>query len=313
MLIVLCAGMATLLVAAGCAGGAAQVGPGHERAAPAEGSPEGASETSSSSTADSSDPRGALIRAEVGAMLGDMEPLGNDPVTLEAFTAHAKRLWQARRTGDWAVAWEYRDMLRAMSVTRDAFVTWSEANEPFVYSRAEVVDAVVEDARGWVLVDLEVNMRNIPGAPARSVMRWERWLHEHGRWAPIAPSDSELHPAAPAERATAYEPALRERFERWWDAVYARDWETLYELSDPVDRRQVSLEQFISGREQLIFVDHEVEWMQAIGTFGTVRCRYLIRMNDPSLEKMPPRLTVVNERWRLRDGVWYHRLLAGES
>lgn len=234
-----------------------------------------------------------------------------EPATREQLLVRANVLNAARLAADYATLWEFRDLLTVAHVSREEFIEWSVENDPFVYDVAETQDVAVDGRWGWVRVRASIGMRRAPSIPPRTIERWERWIHVCGRWLPVSAKEQDNAPQAPAERDLALEPLLQARYDAWWKAVEARDWRTLYEMSDPLDREQVDFETFARARNQLTFFDHQVLWRNASSDSGIVRVRYLLRLNDPNMTKMHPVVSMVNERWVRRDGQWYHRLLGG--
>jgi len=76
-------------------------------------------------------------------------------------------------------------------------------------------------------------------------------------------------------------------------------------MIDPQVRDQVPRDQFAEAESQLIYLSHEILWVEVIDTSGRVRAAITHRPDDPNLTKMPPSTVYINERWVLVDGYWY--------
>jgi len=223
-------------------------------------------------------------------------------------------LWGARLAADWATVYNFQDLSNLeQPVTREQFVEWAVANEPFEYKRADVLDVIADGDFGWAHVDSSVGLRKMPASSPRDVKRWEKWHVINGRWLLVPIKLLDRYPEAPAIRDAAAEKIIAEREALAWKARLERNWPALYELSDPEDRKKITQEQFVKAYDQLVFLERAVKWTQAIGPKGTVCTFYRLKLNDPSLSKAPPTESVVMERWVLREGAWYQDLEAEEK
>ncbi|HNQ23737.1 MAG TPA: hypothetical protein PKK06_11640 [Phycisphaerae bacterium] len=219
--------------------------------------------------------------------------------------ARAARLWDARQREDWATAFEFLDPDDRGGATVDAYGEWSSKNEPFVVRSFDLGRVLTEGTCGWVEVNASLAVRKYRDIPARPAHHWEKWRVAEGEWYPVSKKNLDNYPAAPPERDAAQEQLLRTRAEEAARAQIAREWDHLYELTDPRDRETVSREDLEAGFEALEFRSFEVHWVEVLSDRGVVRITYEHKLRDPSLTKMPATRSTNNEKWVRIDGQWY--------
>jgi len=290
----------------------------------------GASGSSSDSDSQSAQP--SAVEAESAA---ETRPAGNDSdaaadgdranrpgddqpaptvATVEHLTAQAERLWSARVQEDWATVFEYQQFRTDEDITVEDFVAWSNENEPFVVQSYEIREVTVDEDMGWTKTQYDSTIRQYPNSPPRTSTRVEKWQIVDGQWKLIPPDKADLYPASPTDRDLEQEAVLLERFKDSWTARENEQWQSLYEMTDPRDRDDVSFNDFAEAKSLTSFIDYEIEWVEVLNDVGTVRVRIEHKIDDPNLQKLPSSIVVVDERWVRVDGSWYMDLTqAGDS
>jgi hypothetical protein len=126
---------------------------------------------------------------------------------------------------------------------------------------------------------------------------------------PVPPQLAEDFPDSPARRDLSAEPRLRDRFEEAWAARCDRNFELVYQLSDPRDHADVPFEQFEEAVSVADYSDVQIIWLQVIEQQGRVRVKFNAKRRDPNLTKLPPQEIVALEDWIKVDGQWYRDLI----
>jgi hypothetical protein len=233
--------------------------------------------------------------------------------TAEDLRSRAGELWEARQREDWATCYQFEDPRLAEATTVDQFIAWCEQEEPFRTLEHELLGTLSEGDLGWVEVRCRTAMRRFPDVPAREVTRWEKWRRVDGRWYPVPRGELDAYPESPAVRDADEESRLGQRVELASAGREAADWDAVYELIDPQDLTDVDRGAFGAAADRVVYLSHDVQWIQVIADRGDVRVVYQQRLNDPSLTKLPPDSIVVTERWVRRDGRWYLDLKPSEG
>lgn len=213
----------------------------------------------------------------------------------------AERLWRAKLDHDWVTV---ARMQSPTGTVDEAAVKPSE----LLVVKYKLGDAWRQKDRGWVNVDFTTRMARFPDIPPRSVRIWQKWRLKNEQWRPVPPDELDDYPVVPLLRDRVQEAALQERFDVSWNARLHKNWEALYQMTDPRDRADVPFEEFLKGEHLIDYLSHKVEWIEVIGDRGRVRVQYHHRLADPSLTKLPPATIAVTELWVRRDDVWYRDL-----
>ncbi|MHC5002538.1 MAG: hypothetical protein ACYTJ0_05385 [Planctomycetota bacterium] len=238
------------------------------------------------------------------------EPAATAERSADVLRERAERFWRARLEEDWETAWEFEDLRAVPDATKAQFVEWSRENEPFRVHEYEILRADADGSFGWVEVETSLSARRFPGAPVRTVQRWDNWQLVDGRWLPINARAKEQFPVARVLRDLAAEPALRARCQEFWEARRDEDWDRIVELCEPDDREQVGPLMLSESQGMLKYVSHEIFWVEATGDTGRSRVRFVHRLDDPSMTKAPPMALNMIENWVKVDGQWYVDLVA---
>jgi hypothetical protein len=217
----------------------------------------------------------------------------------------AERLWRARALEDWSTAFQFREPSMRQGQSEADFVAWCEEHEPFRVLSFRLGDVLTDGHWGWVEVDCRTRMRRFPAAPPQDVVRWEKWRRVEGEWYPVPREELDCYPASPALRDLAEEGRLLVRVQEACDARERQDWRRFYELHDPRERPDVSETELSQMESMVVYLSHNVHWVEVVGDHGTARVECRLRMSDPSLTKLPARVDIRNERWNKVDGEWY--------
>lgn len=217
----------------------------------------------------------------------------------------AKRLWEARIVEDWMVVYDFQQFRQVTETTPQQFAKWSQEFEPFVIKSYKIESQVEEGDFGWVDVDYVTSVRQFPDVPPTRTRRTEKWERIDGKWKLVPPAELDQYPAPPNTRDLEAEKEVRARYEAAWQLRLARDWNALYDMTDPMDHEAVAEVHFAEAQDVTIFVEYEVHWIEVIGDTGRIRLAIQHRINDPNLTKLPTSVIVIDEPWVKRDGEWY--------
>ncbi len=232
------------------------------------------------------------------------EPPSNTGDRADALAAAADRLWQARIADDFASMYEFQRADFQEANTMDAYIEWSEANEPFKWESFEIGEVYAQGQIGWVEVQQSVAMRRMPSVPPRDTRVWEPWMHIEDRWLPVNSPTAGNLPQTPAIRDIDAETELAERFEKSWQYRHDREWAKLFDMMSSESKSTTTAQQFADAQDLLIFVQCRVEWVEVIDDAGRIGAFVQFKYNDPSLQKMQPKTTLVIERWIRENGEW---------
>lgn len=128
--------------------------------------------------------------------------------------------------------------------------------------------------------------------------------------------------AAPPPAAVAPPPpmspqeALKARAELFWKARVKDDPAVQYELLPPEDRRRMTLTAYVRSHTGIRYIDYAIQDATVSDNEGTVTVMTRFRLNVTNLPPMVagevarkgPWPSRVDERWIMRDGVWYRPL-----
>ena len=218
------------------------------------------------------------------------------------------RYWSAKATEDWSTVYGFLTPAVQASKSREEFVEWSQANEPFRILSHEVVDVQTEKERGWAFIRYASQLPRFPDAAPRATQTWQKWVRIDGAWYPVPPTELEIHPNAPAMRDAGEELRLKTRIHFAFEARQNKDWHALYLLSDPRDHDRYSEESFIRAESLVEYLSCRIDWAEVIGNRGRARVGYEHRLADPNLTKLPLQTLHVIEPWTLHEGEWYRDL-----
>jgi hypothetical protein len=230
----------------------------------------------------------------------------DDPAVLKQ---RAETLWKAKVTEDWPTAYTFLMPYERVDSTVSEFAAWSEAEEPFIVRSFDIGRAQTEGSHGWVEVAYSSVLRRFSDLPARKAHLWQNWKRIDDTWYPVPGSKSDEQPEPPIRRDQSAEATLRQRFARAWELRVERDWHVLYGMCDPADRIEVDEDAMREAEERIIYVEHEIDWVEVIEGSGRVRVLYRHKLSDPSLSKMRVQALYVIEDWVEREGVWYRDLV----
>ncbi len=220
----------------------------------------------------------------------------------------AGKIWTARVERDCKTVAQYLDPNEYVAETPEERIEICE-KDPFRYTKYQFGEVEVEGQFGWVHVDYETKLAPYQAEPAQEVQAIEKWRITNRQWYPVAARIYETCPESPSVRNAAEEKLLKERFETTWKMRLAKDWKSLYEMTDPKDRVKVSESAYAESEGLIEFYEHELEWAQVMGDVGEVRVTYNHRLADPNLSKLAPRKINLSEHWIKRNGEWYRDLL----
>ena len=121
---------------------------------------------------------------------------------------------------------------------------------------------------------------------------------------------------APAPPPMSPQEALKARAELFWKARVKDDPAVQYELLPPEDRRRVTLTAYVRSHTGIRYVDYAIQEATVSDNEGTVTVTTRFKLNVTNLPPMAasqvgrkgPWPSLVNERWIMRDGVWYRPL-----
>ncbi len=269
----------------------------------------GPSDSQARATADRQrETTGATAKSEQQSTGSDRTPSHAEQI--EQLRAAATTLWDARVKEDWAAAYDYLPENIRQRATREEYVAWSSAEEPFITHAYEIKAVYVDGDFGWVELTNTLSMRRMQGDVPRQSPGLEKWQlvrtpSGEPTWLPISKELYKLYPDSPSRRNAAEEARLRERFIESARLREQADWEGLYAMSEPDDRQYLAFEQFVHAMEETTFLEHEVLWVEVIGDLGRVHASFVQRLNDPNMRKLPPKSFTVTERWVPVDGQWY--------
>jgi len=217
--------------------------------------------------------------------------------------------WAAKQKEDWDALFEFQEPQIRRETKQDRFVAWSESEAPMRVHSFEVSQVQAEGEFGWAYVPYRASVRRFKDIPPRDVYTWQKWRLVDGEWYPVEREDLlPTIPEAPATRDAGEEKRLRERYEQTWQARVRRDWERVYQFSDPRDHGIVDLDDFAESEALFEYIRHDVYWVQVIGDNGKIRVNYHHKVTDPSLTNLPSQDLVVVENWIKVDGEWYRDL-----
>ena len=223
---------------------------------------------------------------------------------VDALRDAAEVLWTARVAADWATMYDFQRSSSREQTSREEYVEWADENIPFKWNSYELGGVHVHGLIGWVEVKQNVGMRKMAGIPPRETTVWERWMNEDGRWIPVASAAAENLPRVPVKRDLEEEAVLGDRFALSWQYRHGGDWDSLYDMTCSESRAATTKAQFREAQDMLIFVRCRVEWVEVVGDQGRVASFVQFKYNDPSMERMEPKTTIVIERWIREDGQW---------
>lgn len=222
-----------------------------------------------------------------------------------ALKQQAQRLWQARVQDDWGIVFDLLPPEEAAVTKRDDFVKYQSAQGPFRYLSAEVGDAFVDGTTGWVHVKYAVTARNFPGLAPTKLETWDIW-QMRDTWRPIVRDFIKTVPSRPPNvRPAEEESILATRVHAFWEAMKAQDRAAVWQFLSPAAQQQVNRQIFEDANAKYLYVSHEIEWVEVNDSEGRAKVVVGQKLNDPSLSKMEPQLSVMFESWVKQDGQWY--------
>jgi hypothetical protein len=239
--------------------------------------------------------------SEKEAGTGDVDPKN-------ALLLMANKIWSARADRDCKTVAQYLDPNEYVAETPDERLGICE-KDPFRYEKYRIGQVDVEGQYGWVHVEYEAKLAPYKDEPAQEVQAVEKWRLTNRQWYPVAARIYETCPESPSVRNAAEEKRLGERFEATWKLRLARDWKSLYEMTDPADRERVTESAYADSEGLITYYEHELEWVQVIGDVGEVRVTYANKLADPNMAKLSPRKINLSEHWINRNGGWYRDLV----
>lgn len=231
----------------------------------------------------------------------------------QSLESDVKRLWEARLVEDWNVVFEYQQFRNAVDTTAAEFAKWSKENEPFVIKSYEISDVVVDGDFGWTEIDYVTSVRKFPDLPPTSTRRQEKWERIDGAWKLVPPTELSNYPDNPKARDLEAEKELLARFEESWKLRADRDWNALYQMTDPQARNDFPEDEYTTAKDSEIYLDYDIKWINVIGDKGRIRIVITHKINDPNLTKLPPTDIMIDEPWVKRDGQWYLDIEKGSS
>jgi len=231
------------------------------------------------------------------------------PASEATLQSRAETLWTAKVEEDWKTAFLFLDPRQRAETTEAEFTAWSQENDPLKMLSYSVERVQIAGDLGWVEVHYRAAVRKYPDLPPRDAHQWQKWRLVAGHWYPVRPQEWSSYPAAPALRDAEEETRLRSRFLESWDARHADRWSELYEMSDPRDKDDVPVEEFVDAESRFAYLSYELHWVEVQGDRGSVRVSYRHKVTDPSLTKLLARVAVLTEHWKKRDGQWYRDLI----
>lgn len=253
-----------------------------------------------------------------GCPSNDRAPSGTDPqeppsvASEAALRARAETLWEARVEEDWETAFDFLYPEHQDQTNPQEYAEWCSEKEPFVWHEAEIGEVIVREPLGWVEVDCVTSMRRFPGAPEQPAVQWEKWLLRDNQWYPIPKTMIDSYPESPALRDAEAEARLSARVKAAWQARLDEQYGRLYrEFVDPADRTYVSEDDYIAQFDLSEFLEYRVLFVEARNNRGRVRVAYQVKLTDPNMTKVPPKRSVINEKWIEREGKWYLELREG--
>lgn len=220
----------------------------------------------------------------------------------------AEQLWQARLAEDWVTAFNFEDTPQREQSSPEQYAVWCRENEPFITKSYQLDQVQTDQQLGWVEVSCRTALRRFPDLPARDVQRWEKWRVVDGQWYPVPRAEINNYPEPPALRDAAGEAQLAARFADSWRARREKDWPARYALVDPRERDRITVEELAKDEDRFEYLAMKVQWVQVVGDRGSVRVRYEIKRNDPSLTKMASEVVDVIEHWVRFENEWYRQL-----
>jgi hypothetical protein len=235
--------------------------------------------------------------------------------TEAALRERATRMWSAKVERDARTWYELTDPRQTRDSTLEQFQTFIDTREPFVMQKYALGRVITEDGyMGWVEVTYTCTIRLAPDNPPREATMQEKWHCLDGHWYPVPRSELEQFPLPPYQRDLAEEELLRKRIDELWEIRQTSDYGRMYdELVDPRDHQRYARDQFMEAENKATFIEHNVHWVEVRGgsRSGTSRIAYRFKVNDPSLQNLPPQVRVANEDWVKIDDQWYYDLAKG--
>ena len=223
---------------------------------------------------------------------------------VSALLQAADALWTARVNDDFVAMHGFQRPDARSQATPEEYAKWAVENIPFKWNSYELGGAHVHGVIGWVQVTQNVGMRKMASVPPRDTTVWEHWMFLENEWLPVASTTADNLPQVPAIRDLDAEEELADRFALSWQYRHDRNWEKLYEMTSNESRDATTAAQFAEAQDLLILVQCRVEWVEVIGDVGRVASFMQFKYNDPSMQKMEPKTTIVIERWIREDGKW---------
>lgn len=220
----------------------------------------------------------------------------------------AEKVWKARVARDCETIAKYYDPNEYAANTQDERLEICQ-KDPFRYQSYRIGKVEAEIPYGWIYVHYDAKFAPYEAEPAESVDTVEKWKRIRDVWYPVPARIVETCPESPSQRNAAEEAKLRKRFERTWELRLARDWKSLYEMTDPEDRQHVSESQYAESEGLIQYFGHDLEWVEVMGDLGQIRVTYDNKLNDPNMSKMRGRKINLAEHWIKRNGEWYRDLL----
>ncbi len=239
------------------------------------------------------------------AKVSQLNPSQVRSVISQDLKDRANELWRAKAEKNWPVVFSYREPQTRKDESLTAFKKYCEEKEPFVVHSYSLEKTEVDGDLGWVNIEYTSTMRQYPNLPARKVKTWEKWRITDGQWYPVPTKELPFYPAPPCQRNLKAESQLLERFEKSWQERKAGNWSSVYEMCDPEDRKLIPKEEFAASMSLIKYLSREVKWVEVINNKGKILVDILHKPTDPSLTKLQPSLSTMNEKWILVDGIWY--------
>jgi hypothetical protein len=218
----------------------------------------------------------------------------------------AAEYWEARAKCDWQKLYSFLPPSEKQKLTPEQFTSTMDARNAFKFLSWQILDGRSEKATGWVELENTIQSLAYDDMPPKKVRFWQVWNKLDGSWHPL-PNDSEIDaPRIPPHlRNMEEENRLTQRVTESWEAKEKADWAKVYEFFDPKFKEENPADKFLQRTAMNTYLGHEIEWIEAIGTNGRVKIKYVARSNDPSLSKLDPTAASAVENWTLVDGQWY--------
>lgn len=232
-----------------------------------------------------------------------------EPTLPADLQARAAAYWEAKKTENWTSLYDFLDPVDVTGSSVNDYVAWAKEKEPFQIQSYQIQEVLQSGKIAWVHVTYRTTLRRFPNINPQDAEQWQKWRVVQDRWYPVRARELADYPEPPVRRDAAAESELRERFLQSWSLRKDRNWDKLYEFTDPRDHSSVYPDEFATTEGAFEYLDCEIIWVEVIGADGRVRVRYHHKVNDPNLTKLGARDIFVIEDWIKVDGQWYRDLV----